>query len=148
MNFKTAFMRSSAAAALIFANLGIVTAQHESIYRLPAGTRIRLKMDVELNTKVASVNDTFTTAVAEPVIIRDTVAIPAGTVIEGRVRNVSPAGLVSEDGKLDIVFESFRIPGTPPMRIHGELVNRIEGHTSSFVKVLGIVSGVGFFRKG
>jgi hypothetical protein len=89
MTFRTAYQRSAAAAVLIFANLGILSAQPDSVYHLAAGTRIRLKMDVELSSKVAGVNDTFTAVVAKPVLIRDTIAVPAGTVVEGRVRGVN-----------------------------------------------------------
>lgn len=148
MNFRTAFGGLAGAAALIFANFSFGAAQAESIYRLPAGTRIRLKMDVELSSKVASVDDTFTTAVAKPVSIRDIIALPAGTVIQGRVRQVSAAGRGVEDGKLDVVFESLRIPNARPERIEAELVDRVETRTPSFVKVLSLIGGVGLFRKG
>ena len=136
MTFKAAFI----SATLIFANSGILTAQPDSVYRLPTGTRIHLKMDVELSSKVATVNDTFTAVVARPVMIRDTIAVPVGTVIEGRVRGVAAAE-AGGDGKLDVVFESLRIPSLPASRMDAEMAERLEGHSSSFVKVLSIVGG-------
>ena len=140
MNFKTAFTRSAAVSVLIFANLGILNGQSEPIQRLTAGTRLRLKMDVELSSKVASVNDTFTCVLAQPLIVRDIVVLPTGAVVTGRVRGVTPAGS-GRDGKLDVIFESLRIPMLPARGIEAELVDKVEVKSSSFMKGLSIVGG-------
>ena len=68
------------------------------------------------------------------------VAVPAGTVVEGRVRGVNAAS-AGGDGRLDLVFESLRIQNVPARRIDAELVEAVEGHSSSFIKALSIVSG-------
>jgi hypothetical protein len=83
--------------------------QRDSPYRLPAGTRIRLKMDVELSSKFASVNDTFVASVVSPVIANETVVLPAGSIVEGRVTEVERAAHAGRDGKLDVVFESLKL---------------------------------------
>lgn len=143
MNFKTAVVRATSVSALIFANSIFLAAQgvsSDSIYQLPAGTRIRLKMDVELSSKVATSNDTFTTAVARAVTIRDTIVLPVGTVIEGRVRAASPAAS-GENGKLDITFESLKLLNTPPRRIDAELVKRFEAPSRTRANLLTILGG-------
>jgi len=136
MTLNTAFI----SATLIFANFGILNAQPDSVYQVPAGTRMHLKMDVELSSKVATVNDTFTAVVTKPVMIRDTIAVPVGTVIEGRVRGVTAAE-IGGDGRLDLVFESLRIPHLPPSRMDAEMAEQVGGHSSSLVKALSIVGG-------
>jgi hypothetical protein len=141
MDFKTAAVRVLAVSFLLFANSILVAAQPESIYQIPAGTRIRLKMDVELSSKVASVGDTFTTAVAKPITIRDTIVLPAGTVIEGRVTSVSAAASGGSNGRLDVVFESLRLFKTTPRKIDGELVQKLEYRSSSLTNALTIVGG-------
>lgn len=141
MNFKTAIVRPAAVSLLIFANSFIVSAQSDSIYRLVAGTRMRLKMDVELSSKVTSVNDTFTATVSKPVMVRDTIVLPAGTVVEGRVTSVTHAGTGGQNGKFDVVFESLRIINSPTRRIDAELVNKIEARSSSLTTALTIVGG-------
>lgn len=141
MSFKTAFVQFITVSLLIFANSFSSTAQPDSIYRLPAGTRIRLKMDVELSSDVASVNDTFTAKVAKPVMIRDVVVLPVGTVIEGRVASVSRAAAGGQNGKLEPVFESLKIVNTTPRKIEGVLVNKLETRSSSLVNVLSIIGG-------
>ena len=141
MNFKTVFVRLITLSVLIFANSISSTAQPDSIYRLPAGTRIRLKMDVELSSKAASMNDTFTAVVAKPVKVRDTIALPVGTVIEGRVTSVSKASAGLENGSLELVFESLRFVNLPPRTIDGVLVNKIETRSSPLTTAMSIIGG-------
>lgn len=141
MNFKTVFVRLITLSVLIFANSISSTAQPDSIYRLPAGTRIRLKMDVELSSKAASMNDTFTAVVAKPVKVRDTIALPVGTVIEGRVTSVSKASAGLENGSLELVFESLRFVNLPPRTIDGVLVNKIEIRSSPLTTAMSIIGG-------
>ncbi|MBK6724918.1 MAG: hypothetical protein IPG58_17135 [Acidobacteria bacterium] len=87
----------AALAVLIFVNSTLVLrAQDDSIYRLPAGTKISLRMDAEINSRVASVNDTFLAYVTKPVKRRDVVVVPQEAVVEGRVTKVSPASGGSE----------------------------------------------------
>ncbi|HVF46940.1 MAG TPA: hypothetical protein VNA17_05175 [Pyrinomonadaceae bacterium] len=122
---------------LIFANSLI--AQTNSIYRLPEGTRIRVKVDTEVTSRVASVDDTFLAVVAAPVLVRDIVMLPAGTVVEGRVTGVTPAGPAGRVGALDVIFETLRILGTT-RRIQATLAvhPRNEGkRTFNLLAVLG-----------
>src|SRR5437762_7624687 len=126
---------------MILLNSAAAAAQDDSIYRVPAGTRIRLKMDVELSSKVASVGDTFTAAVAKAVTNRNVVVLPVGTVIEGRVASVSHAGLSGRGAKLDIVFEKLRISSETIRPIDGAIVNSLESHSSPTGNVLSIIGG-------
>ena len=141
MNFKTVSARLVTASLLIFANLLLTSAQPDSIYRLPSGTRIRLKMDVELSSGVATVNDTFTATVVKPIKVRDVVVLLSGTVIEGRVTSVSKASSGGQSGKLDVVFESLSIANTPPLKIDGALVNKLDNRSSSVTSVFSIIGG-------
>ena len=141
MNFKTAAVRALAVSFLLFANSILVAAQPESIYQLPAGTQIRLKMDLELSSKVAGVGDTFTTAIVKPVMVRDTIVLPVGTMIEGRVTSVSAAAAGGANGRLDVVFESLRMFKSTPRKIDGELVKKLEYRSSSLTNALTVVGG-------
>ena len=140
MSFKTAVVQLVIASLLIFANFAFVAAQHDSVYRLPAGTRIRLKMDVELSSRVAAVSDTFTATVAKAVTVRDVVVLPAGSVVNGRVASVSAAATGGHNGELDLVFESVRLENAAPQKIDGVLVNKLAG-PSSMAAVLSVIGG-------
>ena len=127
MKHKTFVRPTVLLTLLIFANSVYLIAQSElrdSTYRLPAGTRLRLKMDVELSSKFASVNDTFLASVVKPVVANEIVVLPAGSTIEGRVTTAKAAGL-GRDGVLNAIFESLKLDyGT--RQIDGVLVNKIE----------------------
>lgn len=123
---------------LIFVNF--VSAQPGSIYRLPAGTRIGLKMDAEINSRVSSVNDTFIAVVAKPVVVRDTVVLAEGAIIEGRVRRVSRSGVAGENGRLEVVFETLKL-ANGSRRIEGVMATRIVEASSRRFTMLSILGG-------
>ena len=140
MNFKKVVVQLMTVSLLIFANSFLVTAQTDSIYRLPVGTRIRLKMDVELSSKVAMTNDTFIAKVAKPVMLRDVMVLPVGSVIEGRIADVSAAASGGHNGELDPIFESLRVENARPQKMEGVLVNKLKS-PSTVAGVLSIIGG-------
>ena len=126
---------------LIFANSILLFGQSDSIYRLPVGTRISLMLDVEINSKISSVNDTFLATVTKPVKIRESVMLPVGTVIEGRVLLVERAGAAAHSGKLEVFFDSLRI-SDQTLRIDGSLVKAIPSESSKVFTALSIIGGL------
>lgn len=123
---------------LIFANSVLLFAQPDSIYRLPAGTRITLKLDAEINSKVSSVNDTFLATVARPVKVREAVVLPTGTVLEGRVRAVKTAAGGSQGGSLDVVFETIKFP-SETRRIEGTMIKPLAERSSNAFTALTVI---------
>ena len=77
-------------------------------YELPSGTKFRVRMDNEINSKVSSKDDTFTATVFEPVRISETVVLPVGTVIEGRITKVRRASAGNKNGEMEVRFETMR----------------------------------------
>ena len=130
----------AALAVLIFVNSTLaISAQDDSIYRLPAGTKIRLRMDAEINSRVASVNDTFLAYVAKPVKRRDVIVVPDETIVEGRVTKVTPASGGSENGQIEVVFESLKFANAT-RQIDGVATKpfrAISSHTFSILSILG-----------
>jgi len=80
----------------------------DSIYRLPAGTHIRLRMQGDIGSKFSSVDDTFLTRVALPVVVRDVTVLPMGVVIEGRIIKAIPASSGMHSGEIDVRMETMR----------------------------------------
>ncbi|MGI8466920.1 MAG: hypothetical protein ACR2N3_00520 [Pyrinomonadaceae bacterium] len=95
----------------------------DSIYTLPAGTRIYARMDNEINSKVSSMNDTFTVTVSKPVIIREVEVLPVGTILEGRIEKVRSAGFGKRDGSFEVKFETLRLANGTKRRIDAGLIN-------------------------
>jgi len=117
---------------LLFASFVSINAQtNSSIYQLQAGTLIRLQMDNEINSKVASVNDTFTATIAAPVTVRESVVLPIGTVIEGRITKVRRAASGGKGGRLEVSFETMRLANGVKQAIEGVLVNELKAESLS-----------------
>ena len=142
MNLR--FMKSEIFAFFfaVFASFISAYAQIDSsIYQLRAGTTIRVQMDNEINSRVASVNDTFTTTLAAPLLIEKTVLLPTGTVIEGRVTKVRRASYGGRSGTLEVSFQTLRLANGDKRDIEGVLVNELRIESSPTANVLTVVGG-------
>jgi hypothetical protein len=132
---------------LIFANFSFVNAQadgrdiRDSIYRIPAGTRMKLKLDAEINSRVSSVNDTFVATLTEPVMIREVAVLPKGTIVEGRVVTSQPAGLGIKPGTLDVTFEILRLAGDETRQIDGRMLGTTSVKSSRRFAAFSILGG-------
>jgi hypothetical protein len=113
----------------------------DSIYRLEAGTKIRVSMDSEINSDVAGVNDTFITKIAEPVRVRETIVLPVGTVIEGRVTKVERAAGGGKGGILSVRFETLRFENGEKREIEGVLVNELKAASAQKTSILAVIGG-------
>ncbi|HRH44838.1 MAG TPA: hypothetical protein PKY82_24580 [Pyrinomonadaceae bacterium] len=119
----------------IFLFLGLIIAKAQpSIYTLPIGTKIRVRMDNEINSKVSGVNDTFTATVSHPVFIRNVEIIPIGTIVEGRILEAKAAASGKVNGFLDVKFESYQLPKDSKRPFDASLVNQnlLENKSSVF----------------
>lgn len=141
MNFIAHKAKVFAIPLLIFAIFSSVFAQGDSIYKLPAGTKIRLSMDAGISSKISSVNDTFTTTVAKPIAINDVIVLPSGTVIEGRVTNVSSADVGGKNGLMNLRFETIRFPNSRRRTINGVLVDELRPPSARLVNIFSIFGG-------
>ncbi|MBX7171309.1 MAG: hypothetical protein K1X72_10145 [Pyrinomonadaceae bacterium] len=110
--------------SIYFFSSFIAAKAQPSIYTIPMGTKIRVKMDNEINSQVSSANDTFTATVSNALVIRNVELIPVGTVIEGRILEVKPATTGKINGFLDVKFESFQLPKDFKRPLEASLVNR------------------------
>lgn len=126
----------------LFASFISASAQNDSnIYQLRAGATIRVQMDNEINSRVASPNDTFTATLAAPVLASETVLLPIGTIIEGRVTKVRRASYGGRSGTLEVSFQTLRLANGVKRDIEGVLVNELKIETSPTANVLTIIGG-------
>lgn len=126
---------------LIFANSIFLSAQPgDTIYRLPAGTRISVELDTEINSEISSVNDTFLAKVTRPVRIRESVVVPTGSVVEGRVVAVEHATAANRNGSLEVVFESLKL-SADVRRIDAVKVSPITTNPSKLFSFLSVAVG-------
>jgi hypothetical protein len=126
----------------LFASFISANAQNaSSIYQLQAGTTIRVQMDNEINSKVASLNDTFTATLAAPLLVQETVLLPIGTVIEGRVVKVRRASYGGKSGSLEVSFQTLRLANGVKREIEGVLVNELKIESTTTANILTIIGG-------
>jgi hypothetical protein len=127
---------------LFFALFSTLTpGQDDSIYRLPAGTKIRLRMDDGISSNISSTNDTFTTTIVKPVVIRETIVLPVGTVIEGRIIKASAAAAGGRSGKLVIRLETLKLPEGVKRDIEGIPVEELKAPSTQTGSILSVVGG-------
>jgi hypothetical protein len=113
----------------------------DSIYTLRAGTTIQVKMDNEINSRVSSVNDTFTVTVSKPVVVRETEILPIGTIIEGRITNVKPASMGGADGSFEVKFETLRLANGAKRPIEAVLKNQEKPKSSITRNIVFVLGG-------
>lgn len=143
MTLRKSLTRTIFLTLLIFGIFDAAHGQGDSIYRLPAGTRIKLKLDAELSSKFSSVNDTFIASLAEPVIVRNVVVVPAGTLVGGRVIAARPAASGGKNGSLDLSFESMKFSDDDFRNIDAVLVDKLTAAANNQFGVLSVVGGAG-----
>lgn len=142
MNFRFKTTKVFAYFFSLFALFISANAQiNSSIYQIPPETIVRVRLDNEINSKTASVNDTFTTVVAAPVSVRDAVVLPTGTIIEGRITKVRRASFGGRNGYLEFVFETLRFDDGQTRRIEAVAVDNRRIKSSPLFNVLSIGGG-------
>lgn len=142
MNFWRIATKVFAFYFLFFLSFSLADAQTDSsIYQLQAGTLMRVSMDNEINSKVASVGDTFTTTLAAPVVVRETNVLPIVTVIEGRITKVRRAAFGRKSGILEVSFQTIRMANGTRREIEGILVKELKIESSQTASILTIIGG-------
>lgn len=140
MIFLRLTTKISAVCFLLFV-ISSVAVKAQNSYELPSGTKFRVRMDNEINSKVSSKDDTFTATVFETVKISETVILPVGTVIEGRITKVRRASVGNKNGEMEVKFETMRFAGGEEREIEGVLVNPLKAESSPTATVLTVIGG-------
>jgi len=87
-----------------------VDASGSENFVVPAGTRIPLILKQGITTKNARVGDPVYAQTVFPVTQNDTILIPAGTFVQGTVRNLVRPGRVKGRAQLQMSFTSMIFP--------------------------------------
>ncbi|MEW6129191.1 MAG: peptidoglycan-binding protein [Acidobacteriota bacterium] len=86
-------------------------------------TVLSMRMDTPLNSKTSRVGDKFTATVTVPVYVDGKEAIPAGTIVEGIVTQVTPARRMNKGGSIAVEFEEIILPNGLSTKIDGILTS-------------------------
>jgi hypothetical protein len=72
---------------------------------LPAGTRIPVRLDEDLGSKISQTGDSFRATVADDILVDGQVVIPKGASAEGTVIDAKPLGKIKGAATLEIRLE-------------------------------------------
>lgn len=92
-------------------------------WTIPEDTIISVQMNGGLSSRYSRVGDKFTATVTIPVYVNGRPVIPAGTVVEGRVTQVTPAKRMSKSGTIAIDFDSLVFPNGSRVNLVGSLTS-------------------------
>ena len=85
--------------------------REEQELRLPEGTSIEVRLAHALSSRSARREDRVDASVAEPVRAAGVIALPAGSQVQGVVRDVEPAQRPSKAGRIEIEFDTVYLEG-------------------------------------
>jgi peptidoglycan hydrolase-like protein with peptidoglycan-binding domain len=136
MKFKSLIRNASATLfiAMIGIQSGMVSAQDarsrraapqygEPSWTLPSDTVISVQMNGTLSSRTARVGDKFNATVTVPVYVNGRTVIPAGSIIEGRVTQVTPAKRMNRSGTIGIDFDDLVFPNGARVGLVGSLTS-------------------------
>ena len=95
----------------------------ERAWTLPSDTVISVQMNTTLSSRTARVGDKFAATVTVPVYINGKTVIPAGSVVEGRVTQVTPAKRMNRSGTIGIDFDDIIFPNGTGVALVGSLIS-------------------------
>ena len=161
------FLRFAAAAAMLFATQAmaqtpgadpaqvapapeatnpVAPPADQAMVRVPAGTVIAVELAEPLSSRTSQTGQTFALRLAEPIIINDEIAVPAGAVGGGEVIDAHRSGMGGREGKLivsgryiEVNGQRVRIRGMQIL-MAGEDLSR-DAVTVSLIPYVGIIGG-------
>jgi hypothetical protein len=77
---------------------------------IPAETRATVQLLSGIHTRFTRVDDPIKAQLLQPVVIDGRVALPSGTLLDGRVTRVRPPGRVNRPAELALRFEQVTLP--------------------------------------
>ena len=130
-----------------FAQQPTRTAAAARCCRVPAGTVVMIELAQPVSTKTQKTGDTFAIRLAEPVVVRGQIVLPAGATGVGEVVDATKPGFGGKAAKLVLGARSINGPGGQTLRLKGlQLSAAGKGHAGA-ATALGI-GGIVFLPAG
>jgi hypothetical protein len=105
------------------------------LFLVPAGTRLRVRINETITSKTARAGDRFTATVVDPVYSSSGVlVIPQSSTVTGRVDVVRPAAKGGKPGSLDVSFVKLTTPNGTSRVISGMLTDLVADDARSDVE--------------
>ena len=113
----------------------------EQAATLPAGTELEVELDRPVSSATARREERVSASVARPVVVDGRVVIPAGTRVDGWVRQAEPASPPLHGGRLDLAFDRLVLDGGRSMPLESRVVSVGQGAINRKSAGIGAVLG-------
>ena len=80
------------------------------VSKVPGGTRLKVILETPIDETTTMIDDEITARVSENVLVDGETVIPAGTVVIGKVSEISPAKRLHKSGTVRIEFKNLSLP--------------------------------------
>jgi hypothetical protein len=105
---------------------------------LATGTLVTVEFQQKLSSHESTEGQEFSVRVAEPVRVAEGIAIPAGSVVAGRVTEAKPAKKIGGSARLAVEFVSVRLPSGETLPFSAAFSSKGKSSTG---KDVGIIAG-------
>jgi hypothetical protein len=110
---------------------------------VPAGTELDVRLERELNSDTAQVEDRFTATTLADLYQGNNVLIPAGSTLRGVISSVQKASRTERKGALTVAFDQLTVNGRS-YPIHGTVTQALESEgIKGEIAKIGAGAGVG-----
>ncbi|MBZ5516151.1 MAG: hypothetical protein LAN62_15140 [Acidobacteriia bacterium] len=96
--------------ASIFSSPGAGQSGQSAVLTVPAQTEAAVQLLSGIHSRVSHVGDPVTAELLQPVYVNGRVAFPTGSVIEGRITRIRPAGRMRRPAEMMLKFDSITFP--------------------------------------
>jgi len=107
----------------LFLAVCFVSALHAESYTVAAGTKLNCRLTQALSTKTNFQNDPFQARVSEPLYVGNSLVIPAGSVIDGRIAWLIRPGRIRGVGEMRLDIDHVTLPDGRSMSVNAVLTN-------------------------
>ena len=103
-----------------------------SLYAVPAGTTLRVRINQTVSSKTSRIGDRVTATTIDPIYSSNgALVIPQGSTVSGRVDSVTPAAKGGKPGSIDLHFTQVATPNGTKRVINGMLTDLVADNTRS-----------------
>jgi hypothetical protein len=87
-----------------------ISSDAQPFLTVPAETLVKARILTGMHTLVSRVDDPIAAEMTDPVYVDGRLALPAGTLFDGRITSVHPAGRVGRNAELGFRFDRVTLP--------------------------------------
>ena len=134
-------MKRFFAAGVVVALLAGLMLAQDSL-SLPAGTAVKMKLEIPISTKTSRVGDTFAGRATEPVLLNGKTVIPVGAAITGQIVKLTEPRRIKGRPTIELRPDSITMPNGEKYDFHATVVDT-DPSTKTSVNDEGQIKGKG-----